>query len=59
LEVKLEGKRVLGRRRRRWEGNIKVDIHKILWEGAHWIDLAEDTEKWWTVVKTVMNIRAP
>ena len=55
---KLEGKRPLGRPRRRWEDNIKMDLHKIGW-GMDWIDLAQDRDRWWALVNAVLNIRFP
>jgi hypothetical protein len=48
-----EGKRPLGRRRRRWEDNIKMDLKDIGWGGMSWIDLAQDR----ALVNTVMNLR--
>jgi hypothetical protein len=42
LVGKPEGKRPLGRPRRRWEDNIKMDLRKIRWGGMDWIDLAQD-----------------
>jgi hypothetical protein len=53
---KLEGKRPLGRPRRRWEDNIKMDLHKIGWE-MEWIDLAQDVDRWRALVNAVLNIR--
>jgi hypothetical protein len=47
-----EGKRSLGRPRRRWVDNIKMD-------GIDWIDLAEDRDQWKALVSTVMNLRVP
>jgi len=45
LVGKPEGKRPLGRTRRRWEDNIKMDLQEVWWwEGTHWIDLAQDRE---------------
>ena len=43
---KPEGKRPLGRPRRRWEDNIKVDLQEVGCEGMDWIDLAEDRDRW-------------
>jgi hypothetical protein len=54
---KLEVKRPLGRRRRRWEDNIRVDIKEIWWEGVDWMHLAQDKDKWRALVNTVMNLR--
>jgi hypothetical protein len=56
---KPEGKRPLGRPRRRWEDNIKLDLRKIGIDGANWIQLAEDRIQWRDFVNTVMNIRLP
>jgi hypothetical protein len=41
-----EGKRPLGRPRRRWAGNIKMDLREIGWNGIGWIDLAQDRDQW-------------
>jgi hypothetical protein len=54
-----EGKRPLGRPRRRWEDNIKLDLREIRIDGANWIWLAQDTVQWWAFVNTVMNLRVP
>jgi hypothetical protein len=54
-----EGKRPLGRRRRRWESNIKMDFREIGIDGANWIQLAQDRVQWRTCVNTVMNLRVP
>jgi hypothetical protein len=59
LVGKPEGRRPLGRPRRRWENNIKMDIRQVRWEGADWIDLAEDRDRWRALVYTVMNHRIP
>jgi hypothetical protein len=56
---KPEGKRPLGRPRRRWVDNIKVDLRAIEWDGMDWIDLAQDMDKWRAFVKSVMNLRVP
>ena len=58
LVGKPEGKRPLGRPRRRWEDNIKMD----LWEvegGGDWMELAQDRDRWRALVNTVMNFRVP
>jgi hypothetical protein len=52
-----EGKRPLGRSRRRWEDNIKLDLRKIGIDMANWIRLAQDRVQWWDFVNTVMNLR--
>jgi hypothetical protein len=56
---KPEGKRPLGRPRRRWVDNIKMDLTEIGWDGIDWIDLAQDRDRWRTLVNTVMNLRVP
>jgi hypothetical protein len=56
---KPEGRRPLGRPRRRWEDNIKMDLREVGWEGADWIDLAHDRDRWRALVYTVMNLRVP
>jgi hypothetical protein len=54
-----EGKRPLGRPRRRWEDNIKMDLREIGINGANWIRLAQDTVLWRAVVSTIMNLQVP
>jgi hypothetical protein len=54
-----EGKRPLGRPRRRWVGNIKMDIREIGWVGVDLIDLAQDRDHWRAFVNAVMNHRLP
>jgi hypothetical protein len=54
-----EGKRPLGRPRRRWEDNIKMDLKEIGISGANWIPLAKDRVQWRAFVNTVMNLRFP
>jgi hypothetical protein len=53
------GKRSLGRPRRRWMNNIKMDVREIGWDGMDWIDLAQDRDQWRALVNTVMNLRLP
>jgi hypothetical protein len=57
LVGKPEGKRPLGRPRRRWEDGIKMDLREIGWGGVEWIHLAQDRDHWWAVVNAVMNLR--
>jgi hypothetical protein len=54
-----EGKRPLGRTRRRWVDNIKWDLIEIGWDGMDWIDLAQDRDQWRALVNAVMNLRVP
>jgi hypothetical protein len=54
-----EGKRPLGRPRRRWEDNIKIDLREMGIDGANWIQLAQDSVRWRAFVGTVVNLRAP
>jgi hypothetical protein len=57
LVGKPEGKRPLGRPRRWWVDNIKMDLREIGWYGTYWTDLAQDRDQWRTLVNTVMNLR--
>jgi hypothetical protein len=50
---KPEGKRPLGRPRRRWVDNIKIDLREIGWD---WIDMAQDRDQWRALVNTVLNL---
>jgi hypothetical protein len=59
LVGKPEGKRPLGRPRRRWVDNIKIYLREIGWDGMDWIDLAKDRDQWRVLVNTVMNLRVP
>jgi hypothetical protein len=59
LVGKPEGKRPLGRPRRRWVDNIKMDLLKIGWEDVDWIGLVQDRDKWRALVNVVMNLRVP
>jgi hypothetical protein len=54
-----EGKRLLGRPRRRWENNIKLDLKDIGIDGSNWIQLAQDRVQWRAFVDTVMKLRVP
>jgi hypothetical protein len=54
-----EWKRRLGRPRRRWVTNIKMDQREIGWDGMDWIELAQDREQWRALVNAVMNLRVP
>jgi hypothetical protein len=54
-----EGRRPLGRPRRRWVDNIKMDLREIGWDGMDWVGLAQDRDHWRALVNTVMNLRVP
>jgi hypothetical protein len=57
LVGKPEGKRPLGRPRRRWVDSIKMDLREIGWDGMDWINLAQHREQWRALVNIVMNLR--
>jgi hypothetical protein len=59
LVGKPEGKRPLGRPRHRWEYNIKRDLQEVGGDCGNWMERAQDRDRWWTLVKTVMNFRVP
>jgi hypothetical protein len=59
LVGKPERRRPLGRPRRRWEDNIKMDLREVGWGGMDWINLAQDSDRWRALVKAVMNLRVP
>jgi hypothetical protein len=59
LVGKPDGKRPLKRPRRRWVGNIKMDLREIGWGGMDWIDLTQDRDKRRALVNKVMNLRVP
>jgi len=59
LVGKPEGKRPLGRPRRRWEDNIKMDIQEVECGVVDWIELAEDRDRWRALVNGVMNLWVP
>jgi hypothetical protein len=59
LVGKPEGKKPLGRPRRRWVNNIKIDLREIEWDGRDWINLAQDRDQWRDLVNAVMNLRVP
>jgi hypothetical protein len=53
-----EGRQPLGRPRRRWEDNIKMDLQEVGW-GMDWIQLARDRDRWQALVNAVMTLRLP
>ena len=59
LVGKPEGRRPLGRPRRRWADNIKMDLQEVGCGYMDWIGLAQDRDRWWTLVSAVMNLRVP
>ena len=59
LVGKLEGKRPLGRPRRRWEDNIKIDLQEVGGDFWDWMELAQNRDRWQALVSTVMNFRVP
>jgi hypothetical protein len=54
---KIRGKTPLGRPRRRWENDFKMDLREIGWGGMDWIDLHQDRDQWRAFVNTIMNLR--
>ena len=54
-----KGKRPLGRPRRRWEENIKMDLQEVGWGRGDWMELAQDREGWRALMGTVRNFRVP
>jgi hypothetical protein len=59
LVGKPEGKRPLVRPRRRWEGNIKMDLHEVEGGYGEWMELTQDRDRWRALVSAVMNFRVP
>jgi hypothetical protein len=59
LVGKPEGKRSLGRPRRRWEDNIKMDVQEVGGGRGDWVELAKDRDGWQVLVSTVKNLRVP
>ena len=56
---KPEGSRPLGRPRRRWVDNIRMDLQEVGCGYMDWIELTQDRDRWWTLVSVVMNLRVP
>ena len=59
LVGKPEGRRPLGRRGRRWVDNIRMDLQEVGGGHMYWIGLAQDRDRWRTLVSGVMNLRVP
>ena len=59
LVGKPDAKRSLGRPRRRWEDNIKMDLEEVGRVCGDWMELAQDRDRWRALVSTVMNFRVP
>jgi hypothetical protein len=57
LVGKLQGNRPLGRPKRRWVDNIRMDILELGWGGVDWIGLVQDRDKWGALVNVVMNLQ--
>jgi hypothetical protein len=56
---KPEGKKPLGRPRRWWEDNIKIELGEMGWDGMDWINLTQDRDQRRALVNTLMNLRVP
>ena len=54
-----EGRGPFGRPRHRWEDNIKMDLQEVGCGGMDWIELAQDRNRWWSLVNVVMNHWVP
>ena len=59
LMGKPDGKRPLGRPRRRWVDNIRMDLQEVRCGYVDWMGLAQDRDRWRTLVSAVMNLRVP
>jgi hypothetical protein len=59
LAVTPEGKRPLERLRRRWEDNIEMDLQEVGGGGTDWMELAQDRDRWRTLVSTVIKLSVP
>jgi hypothetical protein len=54
-----EGKSPLGRPKRRWENNIKIDLQEVGCAGIDLIELVQDRDRWWALVNAIMKLRVP
>jgi hypothetical protein len=59
LVGKPEGKRPLGRKRRRWVDNIRMDLGEVGWGDVDWIGLTKDRNRWSALLNSVLNLRVP
>jgi hypothetical protein len=59
LVGKPEGRRPLGSPRRRWVDNVRMDLGKVGWGDADWIDLVQDRNRWRALINSVFNFRVP
>jgi hypothetical protein len=59
LDVKLEGKRLLGRARQSWDDNITIDVEEIGCESVDWVCLVQNRERWRNPVNTVITFLVP
>jgi hypothetical protein len=59
LVGKPEGKRLLGRPRRRWVDNIRMDLGEVGWGDVDWVGLTKDRNRWRALVNSVLNLRVP
>ena len=59
LTGKSTGKRTLGRPRRRWEDNIRMDLEEITINAGNWVDSAQDRDYWRALVNAALNLRIP
>jgi hypothetical protein len=59
MVIKPEGKRPVGRPRRRWVHNIRMDLGEVGWGDVDWIGLAQDRKRWRALVNSVLNLRVP
>jgi hypothetical protein len=59
LVRKPEGRRPLGRLRRRWLDSIRMDLAEVGWSDVDWIGLAQDRDRWRALVNSVLNLRVP
>jgi hypothetical protein len=59
LVGKSEGRRPLGRPKRRWVDNIRMDLGEVRWGNVDWIGLAQDRNRWRALVDSVLNLRVP